>query len=206
MERLSKLEERLEEGSAKLAELQSQIRDIEFLNEQLREQKLDRTREPKLSIMALVETRMCDRDVLGDFARRMAFLRVETAEMDRAINRSSEFFSAEANARARDKNELMHRQLKQLKLRFRSQRAVKEGRVLALTCEDDLRFVHERNRAVLSDLDVCRMRKSALQAKIIKRTRMLKQRVIRVPPPPDAQQIQADAEKVGPATFLTQAA
>jgi hypothetical protein len=98
----------------------------------------------------------------------------------------------------------MHSQLKQLKLRFRSRRAVKEEHILALTCEDDLRCVHARNRAVLSDLDVCRMRKNALQAKIIKRTRMLKQHAVRVPPSPGAPQGQTDAKKDGQETFLTQ--
>jgi chromosome segregation ATPase len=85
VERLSKLEEQLGEGAAKLAELQSQIRDIEFVNQQLRSQLSDRTREPKLGIMTLVETRQCDRDVLSDIARQMAFLRVQTAETNKAI-------------------------------------------------------------------------------------------------------------------------
>jgi hypothetical protein len=71
-----------------------------------------------------------------------------------------------------------------LKSRFRTLRAVKEGRVITVSSEDDMKLLHSKIRTLLSDIEVCKMQKSALQAKIVKQTRKLKDSAVRVPDPP----------------------
>jgi hypothetical protein len=68
-----------------------------------------------------------------------------------------------------------------LKNRFR---AVNEGRVITAASEDDMKLLHSKIRSLLNDIEVCKMRKNALQAKIVKQTRTLKDGAVRVPDPP----------------------
>jgi hypothetical protein len=184
-DRLTRLEEGVARSTAKLNELTAEIGDLEFLIHAQRTELIEKTRGGKASVRELVGMRMSDRSVLDGLVRLSALVRVETAEIEKAISRHCDCFSPENNARIHEKNELLHAHLQQLKTRFRALRAVKEVRSIALTTEDDLKDLQVRIRTLSSAVDVGKMRQSGILAKIEKQIRQLKEASIRVPEPPE---------------------
>jgi hypothetical protein len=184
--RLSKLRERKTRANERLNQYMKEIRDLEYLVQIKRTELIDKTRKEKASVRELVDSRMSDRSVLDGLSRLSALVRVETTEIEKAISRHGDCFSSEGNERIHEKNEALHTQLEHLKTRFRTSRAVKEVRTIVLTSEEDMKDFQARIRTLSSAIDVGKMRRTGILAKIEKQMRQLKEASIRIPEPPEA--------------------